>query len=97
LHSGPTKADERLRASLVSRLSMALFGAIALISPTLIMSLRSSLHTSLITTSVATVLFGLALAFGATDSSGKDVLAATSAYCAVLIVFVGTSLSVKAS
>jgi hypothetical protein len=81
----------------VSRLSMALFGGIALIGPTLIMALHPSLHTSLITTSVATVLFGLALAIGATDSSGKDVLGATAGYCAVLIVFVGTSLSVKAS
>ncbi|KAK3346424.1 hypothetical protein B0T25DRAFT_551967 [Lasiosphaeria hispida] len=50
-------------------------------------------NTSLITTSVAVVLFSLALAFGATDSSGKDVLAATAAYTAVLVVFVGTSLA----
>jgi hypothetical protein len=81
----------------ISRLSMALFGGLALIGPTLIMALHPSLHTSLITTSVATVLFGLTLAFGAIDSSGKDVLAATAAYCAVLIVFVGTSLSVNVS
>jgi hypothetical protein len=61
------------------------------------MSLHASLYTSLITTSIATILFGLILAFGATDSRGQDVLGATAAYCAVLIVFVGTSLSVKAS
>jgi hypothetical protein len=89
---------DRIRSALfVSRLFMALFGAISLIGPTLIMSLHASLTTSLITTSVATVLFGLVLAIGATDSSGQDVLGATAAYCAVLIVFVGTSLSVKAT
>lgn len=51
------------------------------------------INVSLITTSVAVFIFGLILAFGATDSIGKDVLAATAAYTAVLVVFVGTSLA----
>ena len=85
------------RISFLSRLVMALFGGLALIAPTLIMALHPSLQTSLITTSIATFLFALALAFGATDSSGKDVLAATAAYAAVLIVFIGTSVSVNVS
>lgn len=72
---------------------MALFGGIALILPTVIMAKLQSVNTSLITTSVATVLFALVLAFGASDSTGKDVLAATAAYTAVLVVFVGTSTS----
>lgn len=71
---------------------MALFGGVALIVPTVIMAKVQGINVSLITTSVAVVLFGVALAFGATDSTGKDVLAATAAYTAVLVVFVGTSL-----
>jgi VIT1/CCC1 family predicted Fe2+/Mn2+ transporter len=75
------------------RLTMALFGGVALIAPMLIMSLHQSLKVALITTSVATVLFGIIIGFGAKDSSGKDVLGATAAYAAVLVVFVGTSLA----
>jgi len=48
--------------------------------------------TSVVTVSVATFLFAFVMALGATDSAGKDVLAATAAYAAVLVVFVGTSL-----
>jgi len=76
-----------------SRFAMALFGGIALIVPTVIMAKVEGINISLITTSVSVFLFGLALAFGATDSTGKDVLAATAAYTAVLVVFVGTSLA----
>ena len=72
---------------------MAFFGGIALIGPTLIMALHPGLHTSLITTCIATFLFALALAFGAENSSGKDVLGATAAYTAVLVVFIGTSMA----
>lgn len=75
------------------RLTMALFGGVALIAPMLIMSLHQSLKVALITTSVATILFGIIIGFGAKDSSGKDVLGATAAYAAVLVVFVGTSLA----
>ena len=73
------------------RIVMAMFGGIALIGPVLIMTLHKSRNTSLITVSVATFVFALVLAVGATDSAGKDVLGATAAYAAVLIVFVGTS------
>jgi hypothetical protein len=76
---------------------MALFGGIALIVPTVIMAKHPDTNFSLVTTAVATVLFALALAFGAKDSTGKDVLAATAAYSAVLVVFIGTSLSSPSS
>jgi hypothetical protein len=75
------------------RLRMALFGGAALIGPTLIMSLSPGRTTSLVTASLATLLFALALAKFATTSTGKDVLGATAAYAAVLVVFVGTSSS----
>ncbi|KAK1757520.1 hypothetical protein QBC47DRAFT_376246 [Echria macrotheca] len=88
-----SKSELARKHAFVSRFVMALFGGIALIVPTVIMAKTQGINVSLITTSVAVVLFGIALAFGATDSTGKDVLAATAAYTAVLVVFVGTSLS----
>lgn len=60
--------------------------------PTVIMAKVQGINVSLVITSVAVVLFGVALAFGATDSTGKDVLAATAAYTAVLVVFCGDKL-----
>jgi hypothetical protein len=79
------------KKALTERIIMAMFGGVALIGPMLIMTLHQSKNTSLITVSVATFIFALILAVGATDSTGKDVLGATAAYAAVLVVFVGTS------
>ena len=79
------------KAALTQRIVMAMFGGVALITPMLIMTLHSSRNVSLVTTSLATFIFALILAFGATESAGKDVLAATAAYAAVLVVFVGTN------
>ncbi|KAF4462493.1 hypothetical protein FALBO_10697 [Fusarium albosuccineum] len=88
-----SKVEMAKKHAFASRFIMALFGGFALIVPTVIMAKVEGINTSLITTSVAVFMFGLTLAFGATDSTGKDVLTATAAYTAVLVVFVGTSLS----
>ena len=69
---------------------MAMFGGVALIGPMLILTLHSSQNTSLITVSVAIVLFAFLVAVTGTDSTGKDVLGAIAAYAAVLVMFVGT-------
>jgi hypothetical protein len=79
------------KKALTGRVVMALFGGASLIIHMLVMTLHPSQNTSLITTSVATFVFAIALALEATDTAGKDVLAATAAYTAVLVVFVGTS------
>ena len=79
------------KTALTERLFMAMFGGVALIAPMLIMTLHPSRNVSLVTTSLATFIFALILAVGATNSAGKDVLAATAAYAAVLVVFVGTN------
>lgn len=79
--------------ALIQRILMGLFGGIALICPVLIMALSPSRNTNLITVSLATIVFAILLAIGASDSTGKDVLAATAAYTAVLVVFFGTSSS----
>jgi hypothetical protein len=91
--NGPVPAQVKEAQIIFNRLIMALFGGIALIGPTIIMTLHSSKNTCLITTSVATFIFAVVLAIFASDSSGKDVLGATAAYAAVLVVFIGTSLS----
>ena len=85
------REERSQKNALTQRIIMALFGGVALIGPMLIMTLHQSRNTSLITASVATFLFALVMAFAARDSAGKDVLAITAAYAAVLVVFVGTS------
>ena len=81
------------KKAFTERIIMAMFGGLALIGPMLIMVLHPSRNTSVITVSIATFLFAFVLAVFAKDSAGKDVLAATAAYAAVLVVFVGTSSS----
>jgi hypothetical protein len=92
-----SKAEMARKHAFISRFVMALFGGIALILPTVIMAKVGGINVSLIITSVAVLLFGLALSFSATDSTGKDVLTATAAYTAVLVVFVGVSLDTSDS
>jgi hypothetical protein len=77
------------------RLAMGLFGGAALIGPMLIMVLLPSRKVNLITASVATFLFALALAFGGKNLSGQDVLADTAAYTAVLVVVVVSNSSIS--
>jgi hypothetical protein len=85
---------ERQRKNAFSeRLWMGGFGGIALIGPMLLMVLHRDLNTSITTASVATVLFALLLAVAGRNLGGNDVLAATAAYAAVLVVFVGTSMA----
>ncbi|PMD39485.1 hypothetical protein L207DRAFT_634071 [Hyaloscypha variabilis F] len=91
LDKAAREARDKHKAS-SERLWMGSFGGLALIVPMLIMVLHRSVHGSLIVTSVGTVLFAVALALAARSLKGMDVLAATAAYAAVLVVFVGSSL-----
>ncbi|PCG91392.1 Hypothetical protein PENO1_094020 [Penicillium occitanis (nom. inval.)] len=75
------------------RLTMGLIGGFALIIPMLIMVYHPSRNVSVIVTSLATFLFAIILALGGKDCTGKDVLTATAAYAAVLVVFVGTTMT----
>jgi hypothetical protein len=72
-----------------SRLAMALFGGAALIAPMLIMTLHQSKLTSLLTTSLFVVGVAVVLAWQLKDAKKQDIVAATAAYAAVLVVFVG--------
>lgn len=69
---------------------MATFGGLTLIVPMLIMVLDQRRVTTLVTTSAFTFAIGLVLAFWMEDAQNKDILAATAAYAAVLVVFVGS-------
>lgn len=78
------------------RFTLGVFGGLAIIAPMLIMALSTSLLVSLVVASVATMLFAvlLALPMLGGELDGKTVLASVAAYAAILVVFVGTSLSV---
>lgn len=73
------------------RLWMGVCGGLALIAPMLIMVLHNDEITSLVTTSVATMLFSLTLAYFGDNLKGQEVLACVAAYAAVLVVFMGTN------
>lgn len=69
--------------------AVAVVGNLFLIGPMILMVLKPGLITSLVTTSVCVTIFA-AVAPKFLDKIG-DVMSATAAYAAVLVVFVGTS------
>lgn len=73
----------------LSRLFAALFDGISLIAPMLIMTLHQTRLTSLLTTSIFVIAVAVVLAYVMEDAQNKDIVAATAAYAAVLVVFVG--------
>jgi hypothetical protein len=79
--------------SFFSRLRMAVFGAFTLLAPMLIMTLHPTKLTVLVTTTVFVVAVAIALAGSMVTADGKDIIGATAAYTAVLVVFVGTTNS----
>lgn len=74
----------------LARFIVAITGGLSLVIPMLVMRLGESLPKSLTTVSVAVVLFS-ALTSLMFKASNVETLAATAAYAAVLVVFVGTS------
>jgi hypothetical protein len=89
--------DEKLRRKRKSeafsrRLFMAAFGGAALIAPMLIMSLHPTKVTNLVTTPAFVVVVAVLLAYVMTEATPQDIIGATAAYAAVLVVFVGTSV-----
>jgi len=95
MESKKAKRKEEIQEfeTFLRRLYMALFGGFALIAPNLIMTLHQTKVTSLVTTSVFTLAVAVVLAHFMTDSTEKDILAATAGYAAVLVVFVGASVT----
>lgn len=74
------------------RVAIAMIGGVSLIAPMLIMVLHPGLVTSLVTTSVFVFAFSLVLVLlEFVTTTSFDVVSATAAYAAVLVVFIGTS------
>lgn len=62
------------------------------VAPMLIMSLHRTLLTTLLTTSVSVLVVSVVMALTMVSAEPKDILTATAAYAAILVVFVGTTL-----
>lgn len=77
-------------ASFLRRFIVALTGGLSLVVPMLIMRINETTTKSLVTTSVAVVLFAIIVSLGF-KASAAETLGITAAYAAVLVVFVGTS------
>lgn len=83
---------QRLTRKLLDRIRMALFGGVVVVAPMLVMTLHRTLLTTLLTTSMFVLAVGLVLAWLMDSAEPKDILTATAAYAAILVVFVGTTL-----
>ena len=89
-YAGKIPEDVSPFVDTLARFIVAIIGGFSLVVPMLVMRLDENLKKSLITVSVAVLLFSAvtSLMFKA---SNVETLAATAAYAAVLVVFVGTS------
>lgn len=91
---GTVLATERRQLSdFQERLFMAVFGGLALVGPVVIMSLWGTKTVCLATTAGCVTVVAVILARFMTEAQPKDVIAATAAYAAVLVVFVGATPS----
>ncbi len=90
LPGGPwdPKTEEQIR---YERYSMAVIGSLMLIGPMLLMVLIKGVIVRLVTAGACTVIFAFALAKLSTRTP-FELMTATAAYTAVLVVFVGTSI-----
>jgi hypothetical protein len=85
--------EKSRRNGFMQRVLAAIFGGCTLIVPMLIMVIDDRKDITLLTTGAFTLIIGLILAWWMVDAHPKDIVAATAAYAAVLVVFVGTSTS----
>ena len=79
------------RERFVQNTIFAVFSGLTLIVPMLIMTLHPTLLTSLLTTSLFVTAIAATLAAVMETADPKDIVGATAAYAAVLVVFIGTS------
>lgn len=80
-------------------MSLGVLAGVAIIVPMLVVALVNDLVASLVVTCVATVLFAVVLALPLVGGNldEQTILGAVAAYAAILVVFVGTSLSVTST
>jgi len=85
------KEQVKALKAFLSRLIMAVFGAFTLLAPMLIMTLHPTKLTVLLTTTLFVLVVAGILAAVMKTAEDKDIIAATAAYAAVLVVFVGSA------
>lgn len=73
----------------IKRFLFAITGGAALLVPMIIMTYKTSQHARLTVVSIAVVLFSLFMA--STSASKENLVAATAAYAAVLVVYIGSA------
>ncbi|KAK5121888.1 hypothetical protein LTR85_004459 [Meristemomyces frigidus] len=76
---------------LFQRSVIAVSGGVSLLVPVIIMTFTTSRAARLIVVSVTVLLFSLFMAVG-TPATNENLLTATAAYAAVMVVYVGTAL-----
>ncbi|KAK4501455.1 hypothetical protein PRZ48_007264 [Zasmidium cellare] len=79
----------------LDRLLVGLAGGASLLVPMILMTFETSRTARLIIVSVATMLFATAMAL--TTTSKENVITATTAYAAILVVYIGSSETVSSS
>ena len=82
------------RAEIFASFLVAMAGALFILVPMYIMALKQNQTKSLVTTTVAVVLFAVLCSI-TLRTSNDETLAATAGYAAVLMVFVGLSSGEK--
>jgi len=90
---------EAIGKALISRLVFGIFGGLTLIAPVIIMTLVGSyiILMTLLTISLFTLAVAVILAVTMRTADSKDIVFATSAYAAVLVIFLGNSAIVQKS
>ena len=88
LPGGPWDSPSALRTRR-ERYALAILGGLILTVPMILMVLTRKTPVSLITVSVCTMLFAVATAYFSPTMLPLELLSATAAYTAVLVVFVG--------
>ncbi|KAF2170721.1 hypothetical protein M409DRAFT_18695 [Zasmidium cellare ATCC 36951] len=79
----------------LDRLLVGLAGGASLLVPMIVMTFATTRAARLIIVSVATMLFATAMAL--TTTSKENVITATTAYAAILVVYIGSSETVSSS
>ena len=85
-------ADLSVHCSVGSRVTRLLFsvtGGAALLVPMIIMTFYTSQHARLIVVALAVILFSIFMA--ATNAPRDSIVAATAAYAAVMVVYIGSA------
>jgi len=89
---GRRNTAQYLAEGLLNRVRMAPFGSVVVVAPLLFMTLHRTLLTTLRTTYPFVLAVRLVCTWAKGSTEPKDILTATAAYAAILVVIVETTL-----